>query len=101
MENPSRGSNGKHQHSSIHAVTCGSRIAHRIMGRNLQLPPLVVLIALMIGGQVGGIAGVYLSVPVAAVLRTAWLDYFSVGKLPDAGTKISSPRCNPTSPIVS
>jgi len=50
----------------------------RIMGRNLQLPPLVVLAALMIGGQVGGIAGIYLSVPIVAVLRTVWLDYFAV-----------------------
>jgi predicted PurR-regulated permease PerM len=51
----------------------------RIMGRNLQLPALVVLVAFMIGGQVGGIAGIYLSVPIVAVLRTAWLDYFSTG----------------------
>jgi predicted PurR-regulated permease PerM len=50
-----------------------------IMGRNLQLPPLVVLVAFMIGGQVGGIAGVYLSVPIVAVLRTAWLDYLAAG----------------------
>jgi predicted PurR-regulated permease PerM len=51
----------------------------RIMGRNLQLPPLIVLVAFMIGGQVGGIAGIYLSVPIVAVLRTAWLDYLAVG----------------------
>ena len=51
----------------------------RIMGRNLQLPPLLVLIAFMVGGQVGGIAGIYLSVPIVAVLRTAWLDYVGIG----------------------
>jgi len=51
----------------------------RIMGRNLQLPSLLVLIAFMIGGQVGGIAGVYLSVPIVAVLRTAWLDSLGTG----------------------
>ncbi len=51
----------------------------RIMGRNLQLPSLLVLIAFMIGGQVGGIAGIYLSVPVVAVLRTAWLDSLGIG----------------------
>jgi predicted PurR-regulated permease PerM len=49
-----------------------------IMGRSLQLPPLVVLVALMIGGQVGGIAGIYLSVPIVAVLRTVWLDYMAI-----------------------
>jgi predicted PurR-regulated permease PerM len=51
----------------------------RIMGHNLQLPSLVVLVAFMIGGQVGGIAGIYLSVPIVAVLRTAWLDYVAAG----------------------
>jgi predicted PurR-regulated permease PerM len=50
----------------------------RIMGRNLQLRPLVVLVAFMIGAQVGGIAGIYLSVPMVAVLRTAWIDYFAL-----------------------
>jgi predicted PurR-regulated permease PerM len=56
----------------------------RIMGRNLQLPALVVLVAFMIGGQVGGIAGVYLSVPIVAVLRTAWLDYLATPKSANA-----------------
>jgi len=51
----------------------------RIMGRNLQLPPLLVMVAFMVGGQVGGIAGIYLSVPIVAVLRTAWLDSLGIG----------------------
>jgi predicted PurR-regulated permease PerM len=50
----------------------------RIMGDNLQLQPLTVLFALMVGGQVGGIAGLYLSVPVVAVLRIVWLGYFAI-----------------------
>jgi len=49
----------------------------RIMGNTLELQPLTVVIALMVGGQVGGIAGVYLSVPVAAVLRIVWLECLS------------------------
>ena len=49
----------------------------RIMGNKLQLEPLTVLVALMVGGQVGGIAGLYLSVPTVAVLRIVWLEYFS------------------------
>jgi predicted PurR-regulated permease PerM len=66
----------------------------RIMGRSLQLPPLVVLVAFMIGGQVGGIAGIYLSVPIVAVLRTVWLDYIAIRDssitLPTEGTQRSS-----------
>lgn len=48
----------------------------RIMGKNLELPPLIVVFALMVGGQVGGIAGVYLAVPAIAVLRIVWLECF-------------------------
>jgi predicted PurR-regulated permease PerM len=51
----------------------------RIMGHNLELQPLTVVFALMVGGQVGGIAGVYLSVPTVAVLRIVWLECFSTG----------------------
>jgi predicted PurR-regulated permease PerM len=46
----------------------------RIMGNSLELQPLTVVFALMVGGQVGGIAGVYLSVPTAAVLRIVCLE---------------------------
>jgi predicted PurR-regulated permease PerM len=49
----------------------------RIMGNNLQLQPLTVLFALMVGGQVGGVAGLYLSVPAVAVLRIVWLGCFA------------------------
>jgi predicted PurR-regulated permease PerM len=49
----------------------------RIMGDNLQLQPLTVLFALMVGGQVGGVAGLYLSVPAVAILRILWLGCFA------------------------
>jgi predicted PurR-regulated permease PerM len=51
----------------------------RIMGNNLQLEPLTVLFSLMVGGQIGGIAGLYLSVPTVAVLRIVWLGCFPSG----------------------
>ena len=49
----------------------------RIMGKNLEVKPLAVVFALLVGGQVGGIAGVYLAVPIVAVLRIVWLECFS------------------------
>ena len=55
----------------------------RIMGDSLELQPLTVVLALMVGGQVGGIAGLYLSVPTVAVLRIVWLVCFST-ETPDA-----------------
>lgn len=47
----------------------------RIMGRTLDLEPLTVLVALMVGGQLAGIAGLYLSVPAVAVLRIVLLGF--------------------------
>jgi len=52
----------------------------RIMGNSLELQPLTVVFALMVGGQVGGIAGVYLSVPTVAVLRIVWLECLAARK---------------------
>ena len=49
----------------------------RIMGNSLELQPQTVVFALMVGAEVGGIAGVYLSVPTVAVLRIVWLECFS------------------------
>jgi predicted PurR-regulated permease PerM len=51
----------------------------RIMGKTLGLQPLTIILALMVGGQMAGIPGVYLSVPTAAVLRIVFLKYFSYG----------------------
>jgi predicted PurR-regulated permease PerM len=49
----------------------------RIMRKNLELAPLTVILALMVGGKVGGTAGVYLSVPTVAVLRIVWRECLS------------------------
>lgn len=40
---------------------------------------LTVLFALMVGGQLAGLAGVYLSVPAVAVMKIVWLECFSAG----------------------
>jgi len=56
----------------------------RIMGNTLELQPLTVIFALMVGGQVGGIAGLYLSIPAVAVLQIVWLEYFSTRNSPTA-----------------
>ena len=40
-----------------------------VMGDRLEMEPIAVLFALMVGGQLGGLAGVILSVPTVAVFR--------------------------------
>lgn len=44
----------------------------RLMGLRLQLHPLAVIFAVLVGGEIGGVLGVYLSIPIAATLRIVW-----------------------------
>jgi predicted PurR-regulated permease PerM len=44
----------------------------RIMGAKLRLHPLAVIFAVLVGGEIGGVIGVYLSIPIAAGLRIIW-----------------------------
>lgn len=47
-------------------------ISPRVMGHELEIHPLMAIFAVMVGGAVGGIVGIYLSVPFVAVLRVLW-----------------------------
>ena len=44
----------------------------RIMGRNLAIHPLAAIFAVLVGGEIGGIVGVYLAVPFMASMRVIW-----------------------------
>lgn len=46
----------------------GNVLHPMVFGRTMQLHPLVILLAIAIGGLAFGIAGVFLSVPIAAVI---------------------------------
>ena len=50
----------------------GNVLGPLVMGRAVQLHPLVILLATMVGTVLGGIPGLLLSVPAAAVLRVVW-----------------------------
>lgn len=41
-----------------------------IVGRSLRMHPVVIMLALLVGGEVGGLIGLLLSVPLLAILRT-------------------------------
>jgi predicted PurR-regulated permease PerM len=41
----------------------------RILGRSLELHPLAAIFGVMAGGEVAGILGIFLSIPVMATLR--------------------------------
>ena len=47
-------------------------ISPRVMGHELEIHPLLAIFTVMVGGAVGGIVGVYLSIPLVATLRVVW-----------------------------
>jgi predicted PurR-regulated permease PerM len=50
-------------------------ISPRVVGHNLEIHPLLVILAVMVGGEVDGIVGVYLSIPAIVVVRVLWQNY--------------------------
>jgi len=59
-------------------------IAPRVMGHELEIHPLLAIFTLMVGGAVGGIVGIYLSVPLVAALRVIYRRFAS----PPAGATV-------------
>ncbi|HXY15882.1 MAG TPA: AI-2E family transporter [Terriglobales bacterium] len=47
-------------------------ISPRVMGRSMELHPLAALFGVLAGGEIAGVLGVYLSIPVMASLRIVW-----------------------------
>ena len=47
-------------------------IAPRVLGHELEIHPLLAIFTLMVGAAVGGLVGVYLALPIAAVIRVIW-----------------------------
>jgi predicted PurR-regulated permease PerM len=47
-------------------------IAPKVMGHELELHPLLAIFTMMVGGAVGGIVGIYLSIPIVAAARVIW-----------------------------
>jgi len=55
----------------------GNYIEPRIMRSSLKINPIVVIIAVIIGGAYMGIVGMFLAVPVAAVVKHILLEYIT------------------------
>jgi predicted PurR-regulated permease PerM len=47
-------------------------VSPRIMGRSMELHPLAAIFGVLAGGEMAGVLGVYLSIPVMASLRIVW-----------------------------
>lgn len=59
--------------------------APRIMGKSLEIDPLVQIFAVLAGGEIGGIVGALVSVPVVAILRILWRRMH-----PDSGKQVTA-----------
>jgi predicted PurR-regulated permease PerM len=46
--------------------------APRIMGKSLEISPVVQILAVLSGGEIGGVVGALVSVPTVATLRILW-----------------------------
>jgi len=72
-------------------------ISPRVVGHNLEVHPLLVIFAVMVGAKIDGIVGIYLSIPVIVVLRVLWEKCFqptsrSLPDLPPAGRNPGLPQ---------
>ena len=66
------------------------------MGKAVKLHPLVILLATMVGTVLGGVVGLLLSVPAAAVLKVVWNFFYP--RLAVRWGLTSSPDSNMTPP---
>jgi len=67
-------------------------ISPRVMGHELEIHPLLAILAVMVGGAVGGIVGIYLSIPLVATLRVIYRRFISRST---SGTKLFSEITQP------
>jgi len=76
-------------------ITIGNIIEPKIMGKGLQLHPVVILLALAFWGLLWGIIGMFLAVPMTAIIRIILMRFETLksigrllaGQLPEIGPK--------------
>jgi predicted PurR-regulated permease PerM len=76
----------------------GHVVAPNVFGQALRINPLLVIFALLFGGQIAGIIGAFVALPIAAIVReTVVYMYrhvtFQRWDLPAAPTRAGGPRC--------
>lgn len=52
----------------------GNLVTPKIVGERLGLHPVVVLLAVLVGGEIFGFLGILLAVPITAVIKVFWRD---------------------------
>lgn len=53
-----------------------------VMGRGIDIHPALVIVGVLAGGEIAGVAGMFLSVPVLAAVRIVWRRMLAPGNAP-------------------
>lgn len=69
--------------------------APRILGKSLEINPLTQIFAVLAGGEIGGVVGALISVPVVATLRIIWRRIQDANEFAEAQANAAA---NPTPP---
>ncbi len=59
----------------------------KVVGKNLGIPPLLVLLAILLGGGIGGAAGILLGVPLMSLLYAVMKEKLCEETMPEAAIK--------------
>jgi predicted PurR-regulated permease PerM len=74
----------------IYNIAIGNYVAPLVYGKTVSLHPAVVLMAAPIGAAIGGLVGMFLIVPVIAIIGATWRPVVHLFD-PDDGTQPASP----------
>jgi predicted PurR-regulated permease PerM len=69
-------------------------ISPRVMGNKVELHPLAAIVAVLMGNEIAGVIGVYLSIPLAATLRILWVRWQHTRAL-EANLQTTAPAPEP------
>jgi len=58
------------------------------MGSKLKIHPLATIFAILVGGEIAGVIGVYLSIPIVAALRILWKRWSAYSDAPSAAASV-------------
>ncbi len=59
-------------------------IMPNLMGRSITLHPVLIILAVLIGGQIGGVAGLVFAVPVLIIIKVLYENFWHAGeKVPE------------------
>ncbi|MEE3488632.1 MAG: AI-2E family transporter [Bulleidia sp.] len=68
----------------------GSIVNPRLLSKSIEIHPMLVLVALIAGGKIGGVVGMLVAVPTAALLKI-WFERY-ISSLPDKKTVQTLPE---------